>query len=81
MTGEVGPMNLIPSAASSFGRFGFSLAWPQPDHTASTPVEKDRATLDGRYPGRKHHNEPQLTLFLSYLCNYCDVGIVVEILT
>lgn len=38
MTGDVGPINLIPLALSEAGSSGFSEAWPQPGHTASTPV-------------------------------------------
>mmetsp|Transcript_39595 Transcript_39595/g.119673 ORF Transcript_39595/g.119673 Transcript_39595/m.119673 type:complete len:224 (-) Transcript_39595:296-967(-) len=35
MTGEVGPMKVIPSSFNCFGKSGFSEACPQPGHTAS----------------------------------------------
>mmetsp|Transcript_10656 Transcript_10656/g.39113 ORF Transcript_10656/g.39113 Transcript_10656/m.39113 type:complete len:223 (+) Transcript_10656:5967-6635(+) len=36
ITGDGGPRNVIPFSLSAFGSFGFSEAWPQPGHTAST---------------------------------------------
>ena len=37
ITGEVGPMKVMPSGFRRSGSLGFSEACPQPGHTASTP--------------------------------------------
>ena len=45
MTGAVGPMNVMPAAAHAVGSAGFSLAWPQPGQTASTPMRLAMSTI------------------------------------
>lgn len=37
ITGEVGPMKVMPSGFNRSGNLGFSDACPQPGQTASTP--------------------------------------------
>ena len=45
MTGAGGPMKAMPFSFKARGSFGFSLAWPQPGQTASTPNRDAVSTM------------------------------------
>ena len=45
MAARGGPTNTAPAASTPAGRSGFSLAWPQPGHTASIRYRRTRSTI------------------------------------